>query len=91
MNLRQNLTRKLWSAIPHDEQEAMVYDFLDWLFSDLTPAERHEKAKRMAPRLMGWVAEGKIGLSLVVYQHFKRLPFVSMLSQWAGDLHVTVD
>lgn len=91
MNLRQNLIRKLWAAIPPDEQQAMVYDFLDWLFSDLIPTERREKAKRLTPRLMGWIAEGKIGLSLVVYHHFIRLPLVSTLNQWADNLSVTVE
>jgi len=91
MNLRRNLIRKLWAAIPPGEQQAMVYDFLDWLFSDLIPTERQEKAKRLTPRLMGWIAEGKIGLSLVVYQHLKRLPLVSTLSQWAGDLNVAAE
>jgi hypothetical protein len=89
MNLKRILIRILWSAIPVDEQKDMVTDFLDWLFSDLTPAERREKSKRLTPRLMEWIAQGKFGLSLVVYQHITRIPVVSALSRWAADYRVT--
>ena len=83
MNLKRYIIRKLWGALSPDQQQVMIYDFLDWLYADLQPAQRQEKAKRLAPRLMVWVAEGEIGLSLVIYQHLSRL--LSTLGRWIGE------
>lgn len=85
MNLKRKLIRGLWISLPPDEQKAMVKDFLGWLYADLLPGERRKKVDLLAPRLMELISEGDIGLSLLVYQHLKRLPLVSSLIRWAGD------
>lgn len=76
MDLKRRLTRSLMAALPRDEQIAMVQDFVDWLYADLSPAERKVKAGRIAPRLIEWISNGEIGLPLVLLQHFKRLRIV---------------
>lgn len=82
MNLKQALTRKLWAALPPDQQQALVYDFLDWLYSDLQPAQRREKANLLAPRLMEWIEAGDIGLPGVLYQHLIHLFQRSFVARW---------
>ena len=74
MNLRRKLIRKLWAVLPPGEQKSMVNDFLGWLYADLLPSERRKKVELLGPRLSEWISEGDIGLSLLVYQHLKRLP-----------------
>lgn len=91
MKLKQELTRRLWVMLPPDQQQVLIYDFLDWLYSDFPPILRQEKTNLLAPRLMQWIAEGKIGLSLILYLYLKRLPLVSMFSRWAGNLQAVSD
>jgi hypothetical protein len=73
MNVKGRLTCTLMAALPHNEQQAMVRDFMDWPYADLPPAERQEKGERLSPRLIEWISEGKTGLWLVFYQYLKRL------------------
>lgn len=82
MNMKGLLTKTLLAALPPDEQEIMIRDFVAWLFPELTPAERQKKVERVAPRLLGWISEGEFGLWLVVLQHVRRLP----LSRQRGRL-----
>jgi len=85
MNLKCKLIRTLWVTLPAREQKGMVNDFLDWLYADLPAGERRKKIERHTPRLIEWISEGHIGLSLLVYQHLRRLPLVSALIQWASE------
>ncbi len=79
MNLKRQITRALMTALPPDEKQRLVDDFVDWLYADLPPADRRQKAGHLAPRLMEWMAESEAGLWLVLFQHFMRLPPVRAL------------
>lgn len=85
MKLRRKLICTLWIALPVGEQKIMVNDFLDWLYAELLPNERLRKIERLAPRLIEWISEGNMGLSLLIYQHLKRLPFVSTMIRWTSE------
>jgi hypothetical protein len=61
------------ATLSHNEQQAMVRDFVDWLYADLPPAECREKVERLSPHLIEWISEGETGLWLVFHQHLKRL------------------
>lgn len=82
MGLKRRLTRFLMAALSPREQIAMVMDFVDWFYADLSPAERKIKAGRIAPRLIEWMTNGDIGLPLLLLQHFKRTRIVRAFSHW---------
>jgi hypothetical protein len=73
MRLKERLTRALMAGLPLNEQQTMVRDFVDWLYADLPSPERREKAGRLEPRVIEWICEGKMGLWLLLCQHFRRL------------------
>lgn len=82
MKLKQEFTRILWAMLPLDQQQVLVYDFLDWLYADLSPAQRQEKANLLAPRLIKRLEMGEIGLPLVLFQHFKSLSLSASVIRW---------
>lgn len=85
MKLKQEFTRRLWAMLPLDQQQALVHDFLDWLYADLSSARRHEKAKLLAPRLNEWLEMGEIGLPLVLFQYFKSLSLIASVIRWVRN------
>jgi len=85
MNLKREFTRRLWAMLPHDQQQALVCDFLDWLYADLSPAQRQAKAKLLAPRLIEWLAAGEIGLPVVLLQYFKSLSMIASVIRWVRN------
>lgn len=76
MNLRRRITRTLLAALPAVEQQRLVNDFVDWLYSDLPPDDRRIKAERLAPLLLECITESRVSLWLVLLQHLMRLPLL---------------
>lgn len=91
MKFKRKFIRTLWVALPPVARKDMVNDFLEWLYADLLPSERRKKVERHAPRLGEWISKGDIDLSLMVYQHLKRMPWVSSLIRWAGEPKVLAE
>jgi hypothetical protein len=83
MGIKQALTRVLMDWLPSDDQARMAADLITWLFADLPAVERQEKIKRLGPRLIEMMGEGRFGLQLIIYYHLLRLPPFRWLERWA--------
>jgi hypothetical protein len=80
--MKRRLIRVLMNALPADEQERMAANLVAWLYSDLPPAARQEKAGQVGPRLVAMIRQGRFGLRLLIYTHLLRLPGLRRLDPW---------
>jgi hypothetical protein len=80
--MKRRLIRVVMRALPADEQARMAANLVAWLYADLPPAARREKAAQVGPRLMAMIRQGRFGLRLLVYTHLLRLPGLRRLDPW---------
>lgn len=86
MDLKQWVIRTIDKGLPHEEQELMVTDFLNWLFSDCTPTERQENVAFLKPKLVEDISKGKYGLWLLSFQYMKYLVSLCWVRHWFNPM-----
>lgn len=88
MNLKQRIVRLMMRELPPEEQLLMVTDAINWLFSDLTPAERQKKLDLWTPRLIEDMSAGEYGLWLLIFHYIKHLLSLRWLRYWFHPVRV---
>jgi hypothetical protein len=83
MNLKQRIVRTMMNGLPPEEQVLMVTDFLNWLFSNYTPAERQKKLAFWTPKLVEDMSAGIYGLWLLIFHYMKYLVSLRWLRYWS--------
>jgi hypothetical protein len=82
MNLKQLIVRTMMNGLPPEEQVLMVTDFLKWLFSDCSSAERGKKLAFWTPKLIEHISSGGYGLWLLIFHYMKYLVALRWLRTW---------
>ena len=59
MNLKRRIIRTFLFGLPTDMKQVLANDFLDYLYADLSLADRQRKRAKSAPRLIDWISKGK--------------------------------